>query len=238
MWYFISHPPRSWSALKKRLLNRWWPYRYGPSYALHQLDYRLTRYLRKRNGVFIEAGGHDGLHQSNTLMFERRLGWRGMLIEPNPELYKQCAANRPDTIVENCALVSDAQACPEITLLMADVYSAVQSEENLLDVQQHTQSAVDRGRTEQVEQVRVSTARLSDLIDQHKLGPIDLLSLDVEGFEVEVMKGIDFDRHRPQYILVECRNLSEISEFLITKRYEPIDILSRHDVLYTDTTRE
>jgi len=45
--------------------------------ALNDLDQKLKRYLDFENGFFIEAGGNDGLTQSNTYWFERFRGWRG-----------------------------------------------------------------------------------------------------------------------------------------------------------------
>ena len=65
------------------------------SYALHELDRALARILRKRRGVFVEAGANDGIAQSNTYYLERYLGWRGLLIEPIPELFRRCVVNRP-----------------------------------------------------------------------------------------------------------------------------------------------
>ena len=42
----------------------------------------------KKNGFFIEAGAYDGENLSNTLLFEAKLNWTGLLVEPNPDLYQ------------------------------------------------------------------------------------------------------------------------------------------------------
>src|SRR5437773_417214 len=76
------------------------------SFALNELDIQLARLLgEQRRGFFIEAGANDGIAQSNTLYFENYLGWRGLLIEPIPELAQKCRSNRPRAVVENTALV-------------------------------------------------------------------------------------------------------------------------------------
>lgn len=70
------------------------------------LDSVLKRWLGFPFGFYIEAGGNNGLMQSNSLLFDRFFGWNGLLIEPSPSAYAQCKANRPNAIVENFALVS------------------------------------------------------------------------------------------------------------------------------------
>jgi hypothetical protein len=64
---------------------------------------------------------------------------------------------------------------------------------------------------------------------------IDLLVLDVEGYEPEALSGLDLERHAPHFLLVEMlepgRTRSRIEE-LISVRYEPVEQLSPHDHLF------
>ena len=43
---------------------------------------------RIRNGFFIEAGAYDGEISSNTLFFELKQNWTGLLVEPNPDIFQ------------------------------------------------------------------------------------------------------------------------------------------------------
>ena len=52
-------------------------------------------------------------------------------------------------------------------------------------------------------EVEVPARTLSSILDEVAAPDVDLLSLDVEGFEAEVVKGLDLERHRPRYLLVE-----------------------------------
>jgi Methyltransferase FkbM domain len=94
-------------SVKKPL--RLWLERLGAcpkrSFGLGGLDVRLAQYLTIRRGFFVEVGANDGVSQSNTAYYERYLGWQGILIEPVPELAARCRMNRPNAIVEQCALV-------------------------------------------------------------------------------------------------------------------------------------
>jgi len=59
-------------------------------YSLNNLDEKLLKYLNFNNGFFIEAGANDGVNQSNTLMYEQKYGWSGLLIEPSFIKYEEC----------------------------------------------------------------------------------------------------------------------------------------------------
>src|SRR3989337_2392344 len=46
----------------------------------------------KTDGIFVEVGANDGISFSNTY-FLAAIGWKGMYIEPVPELYEKCVEN-------------------------------------------------------------------------------------------------------------------------------------------------
>ncbi len=66
---------------------------------------------------------------------------------------------------------------------------------------------------------------------------IDFLSLDVEGAELIVLKGIDHDQFRFRFILVECRDIVRMSHYLNKHDYELIEKLSEHDYLFENIRR-
>ncbi|MBN2106043.1 MAG: FkbM family methyltransferase [Deltaproteobacteria bacterium] len=207
------------------------------SYALNQLDVKLLPYIDFPNGFFIEVGANDGISQSNTLYFERYKGWKGLLIEAIPGLAEKCRQNRPKCIVENCALV--AAAYPEKTVemrycnLMSLVKGSLNSDEDekkrILSGMQHL------AKDEKTYIVKVPAKTLSEVLNKHSIEHIDLLSLDVEGYESQVLKGIDFNKQRIEFMLIEARDREDI-EAVISHLYKPIAILntteSYSDILY------
>jgi hypothetical protein len=63
---------------------------------------------------------------------------------------------------------------------------------------------------------------------------IDFLSLDVEGAEIEVLKGIDHSQFRFKYMCIECRNLEKLKGYLHNLNYEMVEQLSDWDYLFRD----
>ena len=61
---------------------------------------------------------------------------------------------------------------------------------------------------------------------------VDLLSLDVEGAELEVLKGIDFSKFNFKYILVESRSVENLKNYLIPKNYELSQKYGEKDYLF------
>jgi FkbM family methyltransferase len=200
-------------------------------YGLAGLDKKLEPYIDFDNGLFVEAGANDGQTQSNTAYFARHRGWRGLLVEPIPELAAQCRAARPESVVENCALVAtgaDGQTVPMTYCGLMSVVDGGWSDPEAERAHVETGRQIQSLTTYHVD---VPGRSLSALLDKHKMSHIDLLSLDVEGFERQALEGLDLTRHRPRFILVEARFRDEIDDLLLPC-YEAIAELSHHDVLY------
>jgi FkbM family methyltransferase len=204
-------------------------------YPAHDgLDRKLLAYFGGlRDGTFVEAGANDGLSQSNTWYLERKLGWRGLLIEPVPEMATLCRRFRKSH-VECSALGSFEQAGLTVMMhyggLMTTAAGA--DEQHLSGGTAETHAKVGASWvSEESYEFESILNPLSALIDRVGLAGIDLLSLDVEGFEVNVLSGIDFDRHPIRHILIETSNVNAVQNKL-GSRYALVNNLSRHDYLF------
>jgi FkbM family methyltransferase len=201
------------------------------SFALDELDLKLIPFLPQRPGVFVEAGANDGISQSNTLYLERYLGWRGLLIEPHPKVARRCRRNRPNAIVERCALVPFGYPKRHVEMRYCNLMSVVRG---AMASASEEDTHIEAGcKVQEIEthNFKARARPLTEILDKHRLTGVDLLVLDVEGFELPVLKGLDFSRHRPELMLIEARYRDDIDQFL-APLYETVATLSHHDVLY------
>lgn len=200
--------------------------------SLYGMDLRLEKYLTWENGFFVEAGANDGFEQSNTYFLERFRGWHGILIEPIPRLYKECVRERPKSRVINCALVSSDHNGSDVTMLDSGLTSIVEGarKSRAADLEHIERGREIQGMGEIVE-VTVPARTLTSVLDEAGVKDVHFISLDVEGYELNVLKGLDLNKYQPRYMLIETTFREEIESFL-RYVYEPIEELTHLDTLY------
>lgn len=169
---------------------------------------------KKENGVFIELGGYNGLTQSNTAFFEFYRNWTGIIVEPSNR-FKECIENRPKSKCFNFACVSDDYIEDTIKI---DNYNNLMTSINGLRI--GTTTLVD-----------VKTSTLTKIIDSTEIKEIDFLSLDAEGYEYEILKGLDFNKYRPKYILIEVyiKDQEIIEKHMLENNYELVMNLTNYN---------
>lgn len=205
-------------------------------FALNDLDRKLCDYIDYDGGFYVELGANDGRRQSNTLHFELFKGWRGVLIEAVPHNYMRCRALRGNKNDVHCAAcVSFSYKGDFLPLAYCDLMSTpLEIESDIADPLAHAMAG--RQYMEPSADVIVfgARARTLNVILQESNAPerIDLLSLDVEGGEIEVLKGIDHSVYRFSYILVESRDLDRMRTYLGEQGYDLVTALSFHDYLF------
>lgn len=185
------------------------------------LDKRMLKYINFKNGFYIECGANDGVNQSNTWYFEKELGWNGLLIEPIDEVFKELKENRSNkNFFFNRALrsLSYKKKTVELKLNLDDTLS--------------TRSTVDDIDTRI--KIVVKSANLNFILNKIKAPRIiDFFSLDVEGDEFEVLKGINFKQYSFKYILIETYELNKLKIFLNKFGYKYVKKMSnRNDYLF------
>lgn len=204
--------------------------------ALNSLDKRLEKYLDFDEGTFIEVGGNDGYTQSNTYYYETCRKWKGILIEAIPELAEICRITRPDAMVFHCALVANSYTKPNVRMQYADLMSLVDGAYGTdLDEQKRIQDVIDKGWIKNTYSVEVTARTLTSVIEESGLTKIDFFSLDVEGYELQVLSGLDFSKLCPRFILVETLHPKKIAEALPDK-YRLLEQITKKDFLFKLST--
>ena len=206
------------------------------SWALNNLDRKLNKYLNHKWGFFIELGANDGISQSNSMYLEKHYGWKGLLIEPHLPSYIKLIENRSkDNFFYNCACVAFDFEPEEYRYIYSNLMSiGIDDENEIQDRFNHAKKGLAYLEDGEKNEVLNSKARTLDSILKETNSPnlIDFMSLDVEGAELAVLRGIDFQIYRFKFMLVESRSIEKIELFLAARGYELIEQMTIHDYLF------
>lgn len=206
-------------------------------FGLEGLDSKLLQIIDTSPNFYVELGANDGVSQSNTLSLELAFGWRGLLIEPAWSSYRKLRRNRSlrRNFLLRAACVGDSYELGEIDLVYSNLMSvAVGIESDVPNINVHAQSGAqflepgDEVRVETVPALTLTTA-LNIAKAPTRMG---LLSLDVEGAELEVLKGLNLRQYSFDWILVESRSVAKISDHLARFGYQLEQALSLQDYLF------
>lgn len=163
-------------------------------YSQYKQDKFLHENIFKeyKNGVFVDAGAHDGISLNNTLFFEKNFNWTGINIEPIKTVYDKLTINRPNSININCAAgLSDGTAEFILNTGYTEMLSGLKNEYDNRHYNRTLSENHYNGGTTQV--INVPVKRLDTIFKENNIKHVNYLSIDVEGAEYSVIKGIDFD---------------------------------------------
>jgi len=178
-------------------------------------DEILAEIFRKKDkGLCIEVGANDGVNDSNTLYFEK-IGWDCILVEPNPNLCRNIRATRSSRLYE----VAVSDKIGEVTLFVAEGAELAHGVSTINSDQESLSKIESYGFT--YSEVQVQTTTLNEILDELKPDDgIDFVSIDVEGHEMDVLKGFSIERWSPTIIILEDNSYFE--DFAIRKYMKQI----------------
>lgn len=162
------------------------------SYSQYKQEELVLNYFNnKKDGVFIELGGLDGIRHSNTFLLENKYNWSGLIIEPSPSLYKELKINR-NVYTEN-TLIGDKKQENIDFLYIEDKTKCIGLQgivENYHPI--HLNRVMQELNNKSYKIIKIDMVTLQEISDKYNISKVDYLSLDVEGSELKVLEGIDF----------------------------------------------
>lgn len=143
----------------------------------------------KRDGFFVDVGANDPKNGSQSWRLEQ-LGWRGVVVEPQPRLAQRHKEQRSAAVFA-CVCSSPQNAGKTLPFQVSGIHSS-------LDL-----NFFVAGMRKQ-EIIEVPARTLDDILEEAKAPrPVDFLSIDVESHEIEVLDGATLTRWQPRLILIE-----------------------------------
>jgi len=150
----------------------------------------------KSDGLFfVEIGGNDGRETSNSVFLESCLGWRGLLVEPEPNSFERLRHNRPGALSIRVALCASHGTTATFLRRRDGLPNGAQ----LLAERRNSSPGLATFRPARwlfdpsiVEPVQVPCSGLGSLFARLGIGRVDVFFLDVEGDEALVLSTIDW----------------------------------------------
>lgn len=175
-------------------------------------------------GVYVEAGANDGLLWSNTLLLERK-GWSGLLVEPSPSAFESLSLNRPNNLLASVAVVGDASITHvEGTFTIGSLMGSADPELLLRDTAPARRWSLEHfkrriGMRPKTATTQVEAKTFDALFAKFAVQSVDLLVLDVEGFELQALQGLT--SLAPRIMVIETRTVDAqaIAELMLERGY-------------------
>lgn len=170
-------------------------------------------FLHRSEGNCVEVGANDGITDSMTYHFEL-MGWNCLVVEPIPDLARKISEKR-NCIVKNCAASSTEG---ESSFFIAEEALGMSGLELTRDQRKQITRAGGF-----LKEIKVRKKPLDAILEESNFVGIDFISIDVEGHELEVLKGFSLERYRPRILLIEDNSNqtdTTVRNYMKSKGYE------------------
>lgn len=188
------------------------------SFSQEGEDLILARFLEgKEKGFYIDIGAHHPTRFSNTYLLYLK-GWRGLNIDAMPGGMRAFVEIRPEDYNIEASISDESK----------EIEYYIFKETALNTFNQELANSYIKSGWELEEKRTLFSKSLKELMEAYSIKrKIDVMTIDVEGFELNVLRSIDWSVCCPSIILIEDlkfnfnnANKSEIYSFMVAKQYE------------------
>ena len=200
-------------------------------YSQYEQDKILneTIFKNKQEGFFLDIGAHDGIWYSNSYFFEKNLNWDGICVEPNPVVFEKLIKNRKAKCL-NVGMWNESKILEFCKITgYAEMLSGFLESYHPTHKMQIDNEIKQFGGKKQI--LKIECISFNDLIKEHNVKKIDLLTIDVEGAEQNIIYSIDFSEIDIDVIICENNyNDKKIQNYLKQGGYSFIRKIKCDDV--------
>jgi FkbM family methyltransferase len=204
--------------------------------ARGNIDKSLMKIIKKKKGFYLEVGAYNGISESISLRFEKDLKWSGLLIEPNPLHFKYLKKNRSKNICLNRICLSKEYLNKKLFIKNLNLMSYVVDDKNKLYFKDYPIRRINNMAKEaklgNFKNYECKIEMLENIFKRHNIKIVDLAIIDVEGSELELLKGVNFRKIKINYFCIESYNFEKLKKFMIKKNYKFVTKLHREDYVF------
>ena len=186
------------------------------TYSLFSEDLAILKFFKnKKKGFYIDIGCYHPTHINNTYLLYKK-GWNGINIDVSQFSIDLFKFMRPDDLNYKCAV---SETKKKVNLYYQKEHS------QLTSINKLTAKKFIKGR---LKKKIINSYSLEEILSwgKYKDYEIDFLDVDVEGADLQVLKGLNFSKRKPKLICVEIHQKNfrkhKIYRFLIKKKYKLI----------------
>lgn len=182
---------------------------------------------RHRRPRYLDIAANHAKRWSATWFYDRCMGWDGVCVEANPKYYAELTAERHCHVVKTC--MSDSMR--KVKFAMTDAYGGVvkgEKEQFGVDGAKHATLDKYKGSFEGVKELTCTTVKKE--AERLGMAHFEFMSLDVEGHELPILRGVDWERVTIDVIVTENRS-GEVRRLLEEQGYELYENILK-DFLY------
>jgi FkbM family methyltransferase len=172
--------------------------------------------------------------------FIRKYHWKGILVEPVKEYFsalKETYANEKGLVFENSA-ITDRKAKQKIFKIKTGTKNIATWYQGIASFDKNNLLSHDYGFpkiNDHIEEQLVNCITLQNLIDRHKVSKIDLLCVDVEGYEAIILRQLSKLSIKPKVVFYEHKHLSKDDNQACQKILNSLGYKLSKNIFNTDT---
>jgi len=184
-------------------------------------------FKNQKSGFFLEIGAFDGIEGSNCYHFEKFMNWEGIAIEASPLQFEKLKKNR------NCKLINLALGSENKLVEFYEVVEGFTQMSGINNINfQNSFQRIKKNSDSKINKIDIECKTFDKLIPDDQI--IDLISIDIEGNELDVLKSIDFDKYQIKVIILENNTPKELSylKFFLEKNFNYFDRVGMDEIYY------
>lgn len=167
-------------------------------------------------GRYLEIGAYHPTRLSNTYRFYKK-GWRGIVVEPNPEIKKMFEEVRPHDKFWNIGISDKNQ--------VLNYYQFMIPALNTFSKKDADESVKNGHKISDI--LKVNTKNINSILK----GKIDFISIDTEGYDEIILRSLDWKTYRPKVVCVETDKKNRAGEFLEKIGYK-LEAKTKYNSIY------
>ena len=184
-------------------------------------------FKNQKSGFFLEIGAFDGIEGSNCYHFEKFMNWQGIAIEASPLQFEKLKKNR------NCKLINIAIGSENKQVEFYEVVEGFTQMSGINNLNfKNSFERIKKNSNSKINKINIECKTFEKLIPSDQI--IDLISIDIEGNELDVLKLINFDKYQIKVIILENKIAKELSylKFFKEKNFYYFDRVGMDEIYY------